>query len=391
MKRIKVFCVLLAVVLVFCALPLAASAAAGDLLNLQLYLIDSNSNALSNYIVVINNSTQAVANKDGIASIPAADAGQTYDLKLFTPEKKQVGECILKFAQVGDGATDPRVGDGELVNGVDSHTIYYVTPNASLYIYIIGNPGGSNLSPAHPAGVSNNPLQPGKQASKPAQTAAPSASKAVVTNPIVYGYLIDVNGAPIAMATVKSQNDKTASSLSGVTESDGSFEIPGISEGEHSLYVISHDGAQLGELDLIVKTGSKTEIKDEDADPEIDIHTGAGLLYMNIQTDGRGNIAVLDVSEKPLASPATKEAEPTETPEAIPTTAPEVQPTEAPAEATTAAPAVTAAPQPSAEQPTGQGAMSDQTLLIIVVAIIAAAAVIIIVLVVKRTNRKYRR
>ncbi len=362
--------------------------AADPLLNLKLYLIDSNSNALPGYIVTIDNNTQSVANSNGVASFPAVNATGVDTFKVFTPDKKQVGICNLSYQKADKTSVGPAQGNGE-------YQLNYSTEDATIYVYLIVDPNGGSNTLCHPGDASDNPLTPGKLPTpKPSASAStqpsgsssanPTAAPTAATNPHVEGYVIDEQSLPVEHATVVSKNTDSGGSVSGATDSDGYYTLPGISEGHHVIEVYGDDSQMLGDVDVFVETGAMTGLKDVDGDGVIDIHTGVGTLYLNLQLEDEGGLKLLDVSEHDVGSPAKHAdptAEPTAEPEPDPTEEPE--PTEAPTVEPTAEPTTEPEPTPPAES----SGIDSNIMIIIIVAIVAVAAIIIVVLVLR--NRRY--
>ncbi|MEG0833991.1 MAG: carboxypeptidase regulatory-like domain-containing protein [Christensenellaceae bacterium] len=389
MKKKKLALLLVVILVLVSLLPMVALADDEPLLNLKFYLIDKDSTALPGYILTIDNETQSVANKDGILSFPAVDASKKDTFKIFTPDKKQIGACNMTYVKSDKTGIADSTVDGD-------YTLNYSTPNATVYIAMVANPNGSSTSSFHPALASDNPITPGKQPPKPAPTKKPDP----VTNPVIAGFLIDTDGAPIVHATIDSENDATKQSLSGVTDAAGYFVIPGISKGRHDLNVYDADGESLGDLEIDVVVGDNTQIVKKNGKNELDLKAGLGTIYINMQMDGKGDIVLLDASSKPLNSPATAETEPTETPQPLPSIPPipdtPVDPaSEQPAEEETVEPAPeeqeTTAPAPAEEQPTtapaaGSG-ISSNMLIIILVVIIAVAAIVITVILTRRKRQ----
>jgi len=362
------------------------------LLNLQLYLIDSNSNALPGYIVTIDNNTQSVANGNGVASFPAIKATGVDTFKVFTPDKKQIGICNLSYIKGEATSVGQPQGNGE-------YQLVYSTFDATIYIYLIVDPNGNSNTLCHPGDASDSPLTPGKKpvpkpsasaSAQPSGSVQPSATATSTssptktpepTDPQVCGYVIDEDSLPVEYAMVQSENMDNGSTVSGSTDSKGYYMLPGMTEGRHLITVYKDESDILGDIDVFVETGAMTGLKDVDGDGVIDIHTGLGTLYLNLQIEKDGGLKLLDVSATDIGSPA-KYVEPTPEPTEEPSPSPTVEPTPEPTLEPTAEPSPEPTPEP-------QNGMDSNLMMIIIVAIIAAAAVIITILVIRSRSNRY--
>jgi len=379
----KMGLVLVTVLLVLAVFPVTALAQ--GTLSFKIYLIDKDSNALSNYIVTVDNNVQGISNADGVATINNVSTDETDTFKLYSPDGKTLmGAFNLTYNMSGDstGLSDNIMSDG-------SYLLVYSYPDQTVHMHMLYDKDAG--SPFHPVDASENALNPGKKKSQPSSQPKPSGSSsskptaAPVTNPQLVGYLIDENGIRIENATVTSVNNDSGGSVTATTDNEGAFVLPGISKGGHTIWFETEGGTFKDQLTINVSVADETQIvKKSNEELEVDLKQGVDVVYANFKAGSDGNTEVLEVSNRVLLSPAT--AEPTAEPEPTEESSgdpeePTPEPTVEPAEST-----------PPTPEPTPEPAKSESSFTpIIITLIIAVAAVVIAVMIIKSKQQGYRR
>ncbi len=386
-KNKKVLLLLLAIILVVTVFPLTAFAQSGmalpDVLNFKIYLIDKDSNALANYAVTVDDTNKGITNSDGVATINGIYLSEIDTFKLSDPNGKNIGAFNLTYIP------ETQTGIANTLSITGAFILQYSAPNETVYMHMMYDPKSSTGFPFRPLDASDNPLSPGKKAA-PKPTDPP-------TNPQLVGYVIDSDGMRVKHGTVISKNDETGGSLTATTDANGMFVLSGISKGKHTMQFINEESGYTDSLKMNVKVGDATQIvKKSNELLEVDIKKGADVIYANFQLGADDNTHILEVSNKVLASPATKDPTPEPTPEPIvvPTDVPQPVTTEQPAEPSatvepTPEPTVEPTAEPTAEPTTTPETQKSgiDTTLIIVIAIIAVAVIIVVALVLRNKRR----
>ncbi len=294
MKKNRFLMVLVVAVMVLAMVP--ATAMAGDTMNFKIYLIDQNNHALTNYIITVDNNSQAVSNSEGIASFNGLALQDADTFKLFTSDgKKQLGAFNMRYNVYEHTSIDY---DGS------NYILNYSTPDASVYMYWIYNPNAA--IPFHPADASDDPLQPGSPMPKKDEP-KPQPSPAKVTNPQLVGYLVDEDGKAVKNAAIKSTNDKSGGSVTATSDSKGFFVLPGISAGKHTMSFKTEDSKYNDTFQFNVKVSDASRIvKQSDELLELDIKSYSDVVYANFLVGTDGNVDILAVSNKVLPSPVKK-------------------------------------------------------------------------------------
>ncbi len=393
MKKKRFILIVVAALLALTLFPAVAMAEPGDVLNFKIYLIDKDSYALPDYIVTVDNNVQGIANEHGVVSIDGVYIDEVDTFKLFSKDKEQLGAFNMSYFNGLGTATSVSDEDG-------GYVLNYSQPNETVYMYMIYDKGSDRAF--HPVKASDDPLDPGKKREEPKPTPSPSAqpsqsSKPSPTakpepdspNPRLSGYVVDSNMKPMVHAGVILVNDEKGGSLSATTDEEGGFSLPGITVGEHSLYISPEQGGDVEDsIDFKVISGdSPNIIKRDDDDVEMVISKNGGTVYANFMAnDADNDVQILAVSDQKLNPPAP---EPTAAPTVAPTAAPTTEPTEAPTIAPTPEEptAVITVDPTSSPAPANTGMPQDMVFIIIAI-IAAVAAIIIALIIVKSKGRK---
>lgn len=389
MKRRRLLILIVVALMALTLFPAAAMAEPGDVLNFKIYLIDKDSYALPDYIVTVDNNVQGIANEHGVLSIDGVSIEDVDTFKLFSKNKEQLGAFNMSYFNAPGTATNVSDEGG-------SYILNYSMPSSTVYMYMLYDKNSDN--PFHPVDASDNPLEPGKKREEPKPTATPSAKPSAKPsasasptakpapdspNPQVAGYVVDENMNPLVHAGVILVNDEKGGSLSVTTDEEGWYTLPGITTGQHSLYISPEKSDVEDSVDFNVITGNEPNIVQKgDDDLELVISNAGGTVYANFMAS-QGDIDILAVSGAPLNPPAPA---PTAAPTVVPTTEPTVAPTAAPT-ASSEPTAVISVDPTSTPAPSSSGMPQDMVFIIIAI-IAAVAAIIIAIIIVKSKGRK---
>ncbi len=388
MKRKRFILIALAAMLALTLFPAVAMAEAGDVLNFKIYLIDKDSYALPDYIVTVDNNVQGIANEHGVLSIDGVYIDEVDTFKLFSKDKEQLGAFNMSYFNGLGTATSVSDEDG-------GYVLNYSQPNETVYMYMLYDKDSDRAF--HPVKASDDPLEPGKKREEPKPTPSPSAKPSAKPsasaspaptakptpdspNPRLEGYVVDSGMNPMVHAGVILVNDEKGGSLSATTDEQGWFELPGISTGQHSLYVSPEQGDVEDSINFNVISGDAPNIiiKGDD-DVEMVIPQSGATMYANFMADDAANdVQILEVSGTPLNPPAPA-------PTAEPTTEPTTEPTAEPSASSEPTAVITVDPTAS---PAPVNTNAPQSMVFIIIAVVAAAAAIIIAIIIAKTRKR---
>ncbi len=153
--------------------------------------------ALPNYIATLNNETQSIANADGTVYFAGIDPYSADTLKIYDPDKKNVGVCNIKFQQ-GNITTVAAVGTG----GV--YSVNYAKGTQDVFMDAVVDIAGNSDTLLKITQAASQPLPAGSHSQEEKPTTDPQGHdkpSEAVGDPCFNGYLINEDGDPVAGAS----------------------------------------------------------------------------------------------------------------------------------------------------------------------------------------------
>ncbi|MEG0630573.1 MAG: carboxypeptidase-like regulatory domain-containing protein [Christensenellaceae bacterium] len=266
---------------------------APNTVDIKMYLMNTDSVALSSDFASLNNVIKSEANGDGAVFFQDVSM-DTHTLKVFNKSGKQLGACNMMLMR----------GDASKYHGKDQGGVYEVyAKNGTPKLYMsaeLASDGTLSITQA-----SDQPLQPGSKPSQkdPEKEKDEEKPAPLQTNPFLSGYFIDENGMPLGNVNLKSKNLDTQGVLNVVTGKDGSFKFDALSQGNHEICA-SHGDHEFCSVKFIVEVGSATGLTEKNGQPLLVMQKDCKEIYMNLQCSGKTSISILGVSNTPLNPPA---------------------------------------------------------------------------------------
>ncbi len=333
--------------------PAPTPTTARDKVNLKIYLQDTSGKTLAGYVAVIGDGEEqkqtGIANATGTAYFSNVDADDVQTLRVYDRDETLRGLCRVEFTSGKETA----YSEADHV-----YTVTYQTGTQDIYMTTDVNKAGNDKTPLKITRASAKPWSPPapETGEDPNGHDKPNGLEG---EPCLNGYLIDANGAIVAGATVESLNTENKGMLSGVSDARGYFEISAITKGNHKITATAKDGSPLGYVKFTVREADATGIAKTDGKTILSIAKNADEVYMNLRSDGKGGLLILDVSDAQAVEPAAPTA--TSEPPASPLPTPDIQP---------------------------EGQSNGVNPVVVIVIVVAAAAAVTAVLLVRRAKKQ---